>query len=124
MWMPTERLSGWVPPDLFDGFTGLAVFASACASVWPDSRFRDGSEVLVHETTEELRGLCESIEMYEDIPDAQVYLGESGGLASILTGIALISRYTQVEEMDAIRTRLLAFLERTSYSNHSPTGRT
>ena len=42
---------------LFDGFTGLAVFATACAAVWPDDLVRKRTDVLVQEAVDEIRDL-------------------------------------------------------------------
>ena len=106
-------------PGLFDGLTGLAVFASACAGVMRDEQVRGGADALVREATEELRGLCRSIEAHEGDPASIVGMGEGAGLAGILTGIALISRHAPDGGLDAIRTRLLAFLDRENFSRHA-----
>ena len=105
-----------IGPGLFDGFTGLTVFASACVAVWPESRIRERTDALIQETAEELQGLCKTIERHESNLHDAVSVGEGTGLGGILTGIALIRRYSPNKTLDTLCERLLALIERADYS--------
>ena len=100
---------------LFDGFTGLAVFASACAAVWPDGRIREQTDALVQEAIGEIRGLCRVMDRHMDNPDFDVPVGEGSGFGGILTGIALMRRYAPSETLDALCEQVLALLQRTEF---------
>ena len=101
---------------LFDGFTGLAVFATACAAVWPDGQIRERTDVLVQEAVDEIRGLCQVLDRHVGNPDAGVPVGEGAGFGGILTGIALMRRYAPSETLDALCEQVLALLEKTDFS--------
>lgn len=100
---------------LFDGFTGLAVFASACAAVWPDDLIRERTNALVQEAVDEIRGLCHYMERHIDNPDVGVLTGEGAGFGGILTGIALMRRYAPNKTLDALCEQVLALLHRTKF---------
>ena len=100
---------------LFDGFTGLAVFASACAAVWPDGLVRMRADALVQEAVDEIRGLCHYLERHIDNPDVDILTGEGAGFGGILTGIALMRRYAPSETLDALCEQVLALLHRTKF---------
>lgn len=101
---------------LFDGFTGLAVFASACAAVWPDELIRERTDRLVQEAVNEIRGLCHVMDRHMDNPDFDVPVGEGAGFGGILTGIALMRRYAPSETLDALCEQVSALLQRTEFS--------
>lgn len=101
---------------LFDGFTGLAVFASACAAVWPDDLIRKRTDALVQEAVGEVRGLCRFMDRHMDNPDVIVPVGEGAGFGGILNGIALMRRYVPSETLDDLCEQVLALLERTDFS--------
>ena len=101
---------------LFDGFTGLAVFASACAAVWPDDLIRKRADALVREAVDEVRGLCSFMDRHMDNPDVVVPVGEGAGFGGILTGIALMRRYVPSETLDDLSEQVLALLARTDFS--------
>ena len=101
---------------LFDGFTGLAVFASACAAVWPDDRIREQTDELVQEAVNEIRGLCDTMDRYVGNSAFNVPVGEGAGFGGILTGIALMRRYAPSETLDDLCEQVLAFLEKTDFS--------
>ena len=103
-------------PGLFDGLTGLAVFASAVAAVWPESPIKEQADVLIGEAVDEIQELCRNLETYEDNPRTSLPVGEGAGLGGILKGIALIRRCTPDESLEALCAQLLAFLERTDFS--------
>ena len=101
---------------LFDGFTGLAVFATACAAVWPDDLVRKRTDVLVQEAVDEIRGLCRFMDRHMGNPNVAVPTGESAGFGGILTGIALMRRYAPSETLDALCEQVLSLLEKTDFS--------
>lgn len=100
---------------LFDGFTGLAVFASACAAVWPDERIRERSCALVQEAVDEIRGLCQVIDAHVSNAHVSVPVGEGSGFGGILTGIALMRRYAPSEMLDSLCEQVLSLLEKTNF---------
>ena len=100
---------------LFDGFTGLAVFASACAAVWPDDSIRVRADALVQEAVNEIRGLCHVMDRHMGNSDFDFPVGEGAGFGGILTGIALMRRYTPSKTLDDLCERVLALLERTDF---------
>ena len=104
---------------LFDGFTGLAVFASACAAVWPDDLIRERTGALLGEAVDEIRGLCRFVDRHIGNPDVSVPVGEGAGFGGILTGIALMRRYASSETLDDLCEQVLALLERTDFSGCS-----
>lgn len=104
---------------LFDGFTGLAVFASACAAVWPDDLIREQSDAIIQEAVDEIRGLCRIMEKHMGNPDFDVPVGEGAGFGGILTGIALMRRYAPSETLDVLCKQVLALLEKTDFSGCS-----
>ena len=101
---------------LFDGFTGLAVFASACAAVWPDDQIREQTDALIQEAADEIRGLCHVMDGHMDNPGFGVPVGEGAGFGGILTGIALMRRYAPSETLGALCEQVLALLEKTDFS--------
>ena len=101
---------------LFDGFTGLAVFATACAAVWPDDLIRERTDALVREAVDEIRGLCHLMDRHMDNPSFGAPVGEGAGFGGILTGIALMRRYAPSETLDALCEQVLALLQRTDFS--------
>ena len=101
---------------LFDGFTGLAVFASACAAVWPDDLIREQADALIQEAVNEIRGLCHVIDRHIGNPNLDVSAGEGTGFGGILKGIALMRRYAPSETLDDLCEQVLALLEKTDFS--------
>ena len=103
--------------DLFDGLTGLAVFASACAHVWHDDQVRERADVLIQEATDEIRGLCQSLQRYEGDHSVVIPAGEGTGLGGILTGIALMRRYAPRESLDELCEQVLSVVEHGDFSD-------
>jgi lantibiotic modifying enzyme len=101
---------------LFDGFTGLAVFASACAAVWPGDLIRRRTDALVQEAVDEIQGLCHVLDRHMGKPNVSIPVGEGSGFGGILTGIALMRRYAPSKTLDALCEQVLAFLGRTDFS--------
>ena len=101
---------------LFDGFAGLAVFATACAAVWPDDLIRERTDALIQEAVDEIRGLCQVIDRHVDNPVSSAAVGEGAGFGGILTGIALMRRYAPSEMLDALCEQVLALLEKMDFS--------
>ncbi len=101
---------------LFDGFTGLAVFASACAAVWPDDQIHEQADALIQEAFDEIRGLCHVVERHISNPSLDVSCGEGAGFGGILTGIALLRRYAPSETLDDLCEQVLALLKKTDFS--------
>ena len=108
---------------LFYGFTGLAVFASACARLLPDGQIQERAAALVEEAVDEIRGTCLSVERLIGKPGTSVAVGEGVGFGGILTGIALMRRYAPNAELDSVRDRVLELVEAADYANSTSTDR-
>ena len=91
---------GFSDYDLFNGVTGLAVFACACAYALENEEARDIAEIMINEAAEDIRVLCAGLRGSLN-PERQAPLGE-GGLGGVLTVLALLRRYGQAEKADSL----------------------
>ena len=119
--------------SLFNGYTGLAVFAAACAAVLGDGQGRGSvdehrsvdfhriAEELTREATDEIRGL---VRQWRRVREQEKYrllqkapaVGEGVGFAGILTGLALLRRYAPDERIETLTDQLLEILEESDFS--------
>lgn len=109
---------------LVNGLTGLAVLACACRACWGhDERVRERTDLILEEAMGEIRALCASVERYVGTPGASVSTGEGTGLGGVLTGIALMRRFTRDDELDTLADEVLALLGRTDFAGCSAVDR-
>ena len=102
--------------SLFDGLTGLAVFASACAAVCPEASIREKAEALSREAADEVRSMCRRLEAGGDLQNGTLPVGEGSGLGGILTGVALIKRTCPGGMAEPLQKELLSLLEKADFS--------
>ena len=100
---------------LFYGFTGLAVFACACAAVLGDEQSRAIANELIGETIDEIHALCRFLGKKEYLRHG-VPPGEGAGFGGILTGLALMRRYTPDERLDVLVGEIMEILEQADFS--------
>lgn len=104
--------------SLFNGLTGIAVFASACAAVLPDESIREMAEELRREANSEIKDFCCILRTHDALREGTVPVGEASGLAGVLTGIALMKRFSG-STAEAICGDVLELLEKTDLSKCS-----
>ena len=95
---------------LTNALTGIAAFAAAYARASGDPRAEEKAERAVKEAVTELERMYAYLEESGFVWESAPYLGESDGIGGILTGLALIRRYTGSGAIQALQEKTLYLL--------------
>ena len=103
---------------LTNGMTGIAVFAAAFAMVSGQAGSRAFADSIVEETLRGLERQYAYLSEKDGAWDYAPYLGESDGLGGILTGLALLKRYTGRQEIGTLQEKALSTLSQFDLSRY------
>lgn len=108
---------------LYNGFTGMALFVSALASVSEDKHVKDMADYFVHEAIDAINIMLKRLKDPERPPDSIAPLGEAAGLDGILKALAILKIYRpdDKEKFDVLCNEILAVLEDTDFSKYTKT---
>lgn len=103
--------------NLYNGFTGIALFVSALAYVSDDENVKSMADYFVNEAINEINSLLKRLKDPENPPDSIVPLGEADGLGGVLKGLAIIKRYRPDDKarIDDLCSEILGILENTVF---------
>ncbi|MBQ7732461.1 MAG: type 2 lantipeptide synthetase LanM [Synergistaceae bacterium] len=105
--------------SLYNGFTGMAVFACALAYITGSRHHRQIAGYLVNAALNEISELCERLHNnHNQDPEfnAAIPIGEASGLDGVLKGLAVIKKYCPDEKLDELCREILALLENTDFA--------
>ncbi len=105
--------------SLYNGFTGMAVFACALAYITGSRHHRQIAGYLVNAAFNEISALCERLHNnHNQDPEfnAAIPIGEASGLDGVLKGLAVIKKYCPDEKLDELCREILALLENTDFA--------
>ena len=84
---------------LTSGLMGIAVFSAACAFVSENDQIKQQAEKIFNEIIIELNRTYDYLKAKNFSAEHAPFLGESDGVGGILTGLALLKRYTDRTEI-------------------------
>lgn len=104
--------------DLYNGFTGMALFASALASVSDDKHVKDMAGYFVRESLEAVNALLKRLKDPARSPDSIAPLGDAAGLDGVLKALAILKRYMpdEKEKFDSVCSEIFGILENTDFA--------
>ena len=103
---------------LANGLLGIAVFAAAYAFVTKDEHVAEFAEKAVDEAASGLDRMYDCLAYKEFSGDLAPYLGEANGAGGILTGLALLRRYTGRKDITVLQNKALFTLEQSDLSSY------
>ncbi|MBQ8136314.1 MAG: DUF4135 domain-containing protein, partial [Clostridia bacterium] len=95
---------------LVNGMTGIALFASAFVKISGNESDRIFAGTILAETLKALDRQYQYLSQKGGAWEYAPYLGEADGLGGILTGLALLKRYTGRPEIDSLQNKAIQVL--------------
>lgn len=92
---------------LTSGLMGIAVFSAACAFISENDRIKEQAEKTVNEIVIELNRMYDYLKEKNFSAENAPFLGESEGVGGILTGLALLRRYTDRTDIVELQKKTL-----------------
>lgn len=103
---------------LTNGLMGIAVFSAACAFVSENDQIKQQAEKIVNEIVIELNRTYDYLKAKNFSAEHAPFLGESDGVGGILTGLALLKRYTDRTEIAELQKKTLDTVSHFALSNY------
>ena len=106
---------------LYDGFSGMAIFASALASVSDDNHVNKIAAYLVNAAIDEIKSFLKRLKSPDNPPDFAAPIGEAAGLDGVLKALALIKIYLpdEKEKINNLCDEIFEILENTDFAKYT-----